>query len=787
MVALSSAAMTTRRISPFVCSGLWLCMLALPACGDDGTASPGEPGADGEPGKDGSPGQDGHDGQDGAPGAGGHDGNDGQDGADGNDGKDGQDFARAPKSAVVALSFVDDLGLGAGTIPEFVKAQVEQVVKGEATAGGQFPLAAASTDDVRAIAGLRANVLLRWLDPLTYDETPEAPRFGGNNDYIAYFGDGWDEGGAAPQWRGSGSSAWMWVNHEYVSGDSPTETTAPTGQHATLAQFLKRQGTLVNDVAADAWDEAARTAYVAAYKREVGGSWFHAVQDPASGAWSIDRGRPAVRYDASSATLAKVTGISGISGDHDDEGAALPAGVVSGIMADCSGGQTPWGTVITAEENSQDFYGDLEVCWAGQQFVPDAGCNAGELVALDAAPGDDAEFGASPDVNSRHARDLYGYLVEVDPGAPADEYYGKNAAGVGHQKLGAFGRAHWENATFAVNGDWDLVANQPIVMYAGDDRRGGRIYKWVSKETVKPGMKRAQLRALLADGYLYVAHFDGLDNTTGTTLVGGGEATEEEPGHGRWILLSLDNDTDEAPNAGTAAGAEGTKVGAALADLQWNGLGGFESDDHVRRSLYTACNKLGVMELNRPEDVEWNPNDPSGSPRLYVAFTKHGQQTALDQDGVVYAPDKWAREAPKRDDEVGTIFAVVEANADEPGASLTFDYIKVFQGVVDEDAFAAADPDNLVIDADGGVWFGTDGNFGVNGTADGFYYLDLDPGHRAGQPGVVTPTWGRGFRVFAGPSDSEATGPALSSDMRTLFVSVQHPGEGVYSSWPGTP
>jgi secreted PhoX family phosphatase len=207
----------------------------------------------------------------------------------------------------------------------------------------------------------------------------------------------------------------------------------------------------------------------------------------------------------------------------------------------------------------------------------------------------------------------------------------------------------------------------------------------------------------------------------------------------------------------------------------------------VRRVLYTASNKLGVMELNRPEDIEWNPKDPSGAPRLYVAFTKHGQQTALDQDGVRFDAATWARDAPKRDDAVGTIFAMAEADPQDPAASQVFTYIKVFQGVAGEDAYAAADPDNLMIDREGGVWFGTDGNFGVNGTADGLYYLDLDPGHKPGEPGVVEPTFGRGFRVFAGPSDSEATGPALSSDLRTLFVAVQHPGEGVFSNWPGTP
>jgi secreted PhoX family phosphatase len=762
----------------FVCSGLWV-SLAAAACGDDPAAADGQNGENGQNGVDGQPGAPGADGQPGDP---------GDPGQDGQPGADGLDFDRAPRSAVVALGFVDDLGTGATDLPGLVKALADQYAKDTLSPALQFPLAPASTDGVRSIAGLRPDVLVRWLDPLGYEDTPEAPRFGGNNDYIAYFGDGWDAApGDAPQWHGSGDAAWLWVNHEYVSGDSPTPTTAPTSQHLTLAQFLHRHGVLAQDPAGDLWDDASLTAYVAHYKREVGGSWLHVVRDPASGAWSLDRGRDAIRYDATSATLTKITGLGGVSPDRDDAGAALPAGVAAGIMADCSGAQTPWGTVISAEENVQDYYGDLETCWAGQQFVAGAGCDPGQAIAPDRAASDASEFGRSPDPNARHARDLYGYLVEVDPGQPPDEYLNKNTAGVGHQKLGSLGRARWENAAIAVDAAWKPLANQPIVIYAGDDRRSGRIFKWTSKTAYKPGMTRAQIRQLLADGALYVAHFADLDHATGTTLKGGKEATEAAPGKGRWIRLSLANTDDVAPNAGTAAGPAATRVGAALKDMQWNALGGFASDDDVRRALFTACNKLGIMELNRPEDIEWNPNDPSGVPRLYVAFTKHGAQTALDAAGVMFPPDEWAMLAPKRDDAVGTIFALQESDPAAPASSTSFTFFKAFQGVAGAGPLDAADPDNLLIDHGGGVWFGTDGNFGVNRHADALYYLDLDPQHKPGLPGVVTATWGRAFRVLAGPSDSEATGPALSSDSRTLFVAIQHPGEDQFSSWPGTP
>jgi hypothetical protein len=245
------------------------------------------------------------------------------------------------------------------------------------------------------------------------------------------------------------------------------------------------------------------------------------------------------------------------------------------------------------------------------------------------------------------------------------------------------------------------------------------------------------------------------------------------------------NSTDIAPNA-AALGNPTKTVGEALRDVNWNGIGGFATDDDVRRALFTASNKIGIMELNRPEDIEWNPNDPSGTPRLYVAFTNHTAQVALDQNGVLFNPADHAMRSPRRDDRAGAIFAMQESQPGNPGASATFGYFAAWLGTRGRGAFDAANVDNIMIDRDGGVWFGTDGNYGTNGTNDALYYLDLNPSHKANVGGIVNPTFGRGIRVVSGPSDSEATGPAFSSDMRTLFFNVQHPGEGIPSTWPQT-
>lgn len=692
---------------------------------------------------------------------------------------------RRPLSSVVALSFSDGLGTGAKDLGQYVRARVDQVARGTLPEGVEFPLANAATDDVRAIAGLSMNVVVSWLDPLSFDTSHAAPRFGANNDYIAFFGDRWDEvPGEPPQWRGSGTSAWLWVNHESISNDFPTPTTAPTGQHLTLAMFLAAEKVLSNEVTANRWPSADLAAYVREAKRQVGGSWFHVVQDPASRKWQIDRGAEAVRYDATSRTLARLTGIRPLAADRDDEGHALPPGVVSGIMSDCSGGQTPWGTVITAEENVQDFYGDMEVFWTSEQkFVRGAGADPGAPIRFDTRASATTVFGISPDLRTHHAKDLYGYLVEIDPGEAPDEYEGKSAAGRGHKKLGAMGRARWENTSFAVDASFELLPGEPVVMYAGDDRRSGRVYKFVSTNPYRAGMTRAETRALLDEGKVYVAHFAGLDNTTGVTMLATGEApTESAPGHGQWIELGTASGAI-APNA-AALGEPGKTVGEALSDLDYNGIGGFERDDDVRRALFTASAKVGIMELNRPEDVEYNPRDPSGAPRIYVSFTNHGRKTQLDQEGRLIDPDAHERAAPKRPDMIGNVFVMQEANPESPGASMSFTFMRVWAGANATGPYDAANPDNLVIDREGGVWFGTDGNFAANETAEAIYFLDLDRAHAPGAPGVVAPTFGKAFRVVAMPSDAEATGPALAADMRTLFVSVQHPGEHVWSAWP---
>ena len=392
-------------------------------------------------------------------------------------------------------------------------------------------------------------------------------------------------------------------------------------------------------------------------------------------------------------------------------------------------------------------------------------------------------FGSTKDMAGTKDRDGYGFLAEVDPGADADDVYesaARGGDGRGHRKIGAMGRAHWENAACVVGRDFALLPGQPIVLYSGNDRNSGHVYKFVSAGHYERGMTRARVRALLDEGTLYVADFQGLDHRNGRKLVTTGQAPSERlPGQGRWIELSIDSQ-DIAPNAAALGDATKT-VGAALRDLKWNSIGGFRNQNDVLMATFTANLKIGVPELNRPEDLEWNPF----TKQIFVAFTNHKRRVANDQNGLLFDPDEQGTKSPLRKDKVGAVFAIEEANADQPAKSKTFLYHEVWGGSLGQGLFDASCPDNILIDREGGVWFGTDGNFATNGSADGFYYLDLDPAHAEGMPGIVNPTYGKALRIAAVPSNAESTGPCFNSDMTTLFISVQHPGEGDEpSTWP---
>jgi secreted PhoX family phosphatase len=123
---------------------------------------------------------------------------------------------------------------------------------------------------------------------------------------------------------------------------------------------------------------------------------------------------------------------------------------VMGTLANCAGGQTPWRSFLTCEENYQDVWGEID---------------SKETPWIDARP-------FYPNARPEH----YGWVVEVDP-------FAGNA-----RKLTALGRFAHEGACVTVAKD-----GRPVV-YMGDDAAGQCIYKFIG-----------DVAGSLATGTLYVA------------------------------------------------------------------------------------------------------------------------------------------------------------------------------------------------------------------------------------------------------------------------------------------
>jgi uncharacterized protein len=311
-------------------------------------------------------------------------------------------------------------------------------------------------------AGYRADVLIRWGDAVLPNasafapdaKTPEAQerQFGSNNDYIGFFPLPWNSNNSV---RGL-----LAVNHEYATtnvfyaGKTP-ETVTETDIRAEMAAL----GLSVIEV------------------RKTDGNW------------RVVEGSPYARRVTATTPMrlsGPVAGHPRVRTEDDPQGVA-----VLGTLANCAGGKTPWGTVITAEENFQNFFRN-----APPKDHPEAAALStagikGDGKSLWGKYERRFDAGAEPNEANR-----FGYMVEFDP-------YDPSSVPVKRTHLGRF---RHEAASIVINRDGRVVA------YLGEDRTNGGIFRFVSKGRYSRTMTKAQAGALLDEGELSVARFtdDGL-------------------------------------------------------------------------------------------------------------------------------------------------------------------------------------------------------------------------------------------------------------------------------------
>ena len=116
----------------------------------------------------------------------------------------------------------------------------------------------------------------------------------------------------------------------------------------------------------------------------------------------------------------------------------------------------------------------------------------------------------------------FGWIVEVDPYDPTST----------PRKHTMLGRLKHEGANLAMTRDGHVVA------YMGDDQVNEYIYKFVSRDTFRPGrdpQDREHNMRLLETGTLYVARFSGEQPAACDAAL-----AQEHDGSGEWIPLTSD-------------------------------------------------------------------------------------------------------------------------------------------------------------------------------------------------------------------------------------------------------
>jgi uncharacterized protein len=347
------------------------------------------------------------------------------------------------------------------------------------------PITPSSEDKLILPLGYKHNVLISWGDSL-FQGVPEfdaaaqtagkqARQFGYDCDFVGYL--------PLPLGSKSSTRGLLGVNHEnarwaimFPGWRDPGWTVKSQSKSREMVDIeIAAHGFSVVEVA-QRNDGSWTFVSTSRFNRRITGMSPMAISGPAAG-------HPLMR------TSADLTGTQAL-----------------GTLNNCAGGVTPWGTILSGEENFQNYFTGRAADLADQS-----------LRALHARYGiGTGRYGWGGyyerfDLKKEpHEPNRFGWIVEIDP-------YDPQSMPVKHT---AMGRMAHEGATIILSRD-----SRPVA-YMGDDARFEYLYKFVAAGRYDAGNRQANTR-LLDSGILYVAKFR--DDGTGEWLplvFGQGQLTE---------------------------------------------------------------------------------------------------------------------------------------------------------------------------------------------------------------------------------------------------------------------
>lgn len=491
--------------------------------------------------------------------------------------------------------------------------------------------------------GYSCQVLMRWGDPLIGNEPAfepghqtgkkQAQQFGFNNDYVGFL--------PLPYGSNNSEHGLLTINHEHTKGRMMHSGIEADHQ-------LDLEQTKV--------DIAAHGLSVLEVKKHHDG--WRVVKDSRY-ARRITPDTPMLLTGAAASHPLAKTQYS-YDGVHS-----------RGTYGNCAGGLTPWGTVLTAEENIDKYFSGNIDDLAQRENFRRYGFSGEQEKSW-------SQYFERWDLN-KHPNEAFhmGWIVEIDPYDPTSI----------PKKRTGLGRFKHEGANVTVAPDGRVVA------YSGDDEKFEYVYRFVSRDKYQAGndkANRAQNMQLLENGTLSVAKFS-------------------EDGHLIWLPLEFGKGPLTSEN-------------------------GFDSQAEVLFNTRKAADLLGATPMDRPEDVDINPvtgkvyvmltknhsrrSDALNGPNPR-AFNRAGQIVEL------IPPVNSAGEIDHTAQEFNWEILILagKPDSDDP-RSVTF-----YHPDTDENGWFAC-PDNCAFDNQGNIWVTTDGaeDFGM---ADGVWKV-ISEGEKKG-------------------------------------------------------
>nr|CEL15929.1 Putative phosphatase [Kibdelosporangium sp. MJ126-NF4]CTQ93853.1 Putative phosphatase [Kibdelosporangium sp. MJ126-NF4] len=550
--------------------------------------------------------------------------------------------------------------------------------------GLNFDSVAPNTEDrIVTPEGYDQAVVIRWGDAVLpgaprfdFDKqtaAAQAKQFGFNNDFCGLVPLGWN------RWL-------MGSNHEYTSetfmfkgynADNPTEEQVRIGWAG--------HGFSVVVVEKDFWSGKLVPRLDRHYNRRITVTTEFAFDGPAAGSKYLQ-------------TSVDKTGRK-----------------VFGTFGNCAGGVTPWGTILSGEENFDGYYAN-----SGTASTDPRVTRYGKPGKTSTRKWErfDKRFDIAQEPNEFNRS---GWIVEIDPHDP-------RSTPVKHTALGRFKH---EGCTIRVARDGRVVA------YMGDDERFDYVYKFVSNGRIRHGNSqraREENKKLLSDGTLYVAKFTG--DSPASEIDGSGKLPSdgEFDGTGEWIPL-----------------ANGNK----------SFVDGFTAEE-VYVFTRLAADKVGATKMDRPEDIEANPK----TGRVYAALTNNTDR------GVAAGKEGPTEINPRVNNKHGHVLEWEERGNDPTATKFSWKLFLVcgdpssadtyFGGYDKTQVSPISCPDNVAFDKRGNLWISTDGN--ALKSNDGLFAVPTEGRYR-----------GRVKQFLTVPKGAETCGPVIENDF--VLVSVQHPGE----------